>query len=711
MNKPLVTFPPHTRKVGSPGQQSDSYEGEARCSATGLRSRRARARPLTAIFFFLVCGRAVLFAQSRDVSWHHAQSPFRAIFSVQSKPTLPAAGAAVTVPVSGLGAPDGRDFRAFDQRGLQLDVNALGRGVANSAIAQVRLREKTKRIYVYFGSGGGARQNPDAFIPALTVDIRSIPKGDVGSWEEVKSLLENSRRLGRLFTEKISLSHNPVDATDRIAMVFDGYLNIPKTGSYTYFLVSDDAGYLFVEDQLLIRRDGRHWARDAQRGENRESIKLETGPRRIRCVVADAGGGQMAVVGQWITGRNKYALRAKDFVQAARTEFETVEPRYRDAPCPAFAFKHRSYMGLGENTFTETQFRTLNGDSARWAFEDGVVLEGTECIRLFAGLENRRVNVSRGRATARGRVTFPETTPTRLRIRNRGHFQRYQKLILEQDLTRLPLESLLSYRKLLTYRDYNPGAIPVCEAIAAHQAAAQTERHSALLDAARAASTVRPEKASDLYERILKQRTEKAMRTIAAREYAELLLFGKPDMKRADQVIRGLARHLSPEHVSVQLLLADLHLQRGDIEAARKRLQSLMASRDVVENQRRAAVRANALRERCQDLLERDFLIRAREKLWEWQKLAPHDRLDGTFALSRARLWQKMNWLQGALSELSAVVELNPLLPTLPDVEYDQAVLYREAGKQKEAETLFKKIADEYPNHPVSKRAAAMLEK
>lgn len=61
------------------------------------------------------------------------------------------------------------------------------------------------------------------------------------------------------------------------AFLFDGYLSVPKTGVYTFFLRSDDGSRLLIGGRVLIDNDGLHSAEEEKEG----SIALEAGLHAI----------------------------------------------------------------------------------------------------------------------------------------------------------------------------------------------------------------------------------------------------------------------------------------------------------------------------------------------------------------------------------------------------------------------------------------------
>ena len=673
-------------------------------------SARAKFFAVTLAPAGLLLGTVSLDAGQR-ASWHHGKSPYRAELEVISKPNHARAGAAVSVPLCGLGRPGGLDFLAYDERGTQLPVMPLGKSANNEAIALVGARPVGSKIYVYFGSRIKAPVHKTAFLPSLTVDIRTLPEGPGENWQQVELLLGKSQRLGRVFVDNISLAYNPVDATDAVIMIFQGYLNPRQTGDLTLMLVSDDAGYLFVDDKLLVARDGRHWPGDALRGEYRQTVALAADPARIRVVIVDFGGAAMALVARWIDGKNKYPLPPDAFVQPAKTRLVTVEARYADAPAPAFWQKQLSYMSFNGAQYTEVELGTYNGRSAIWGFGDGGRNEGAKVTKLLVGLESQPVEVKQRGARAAGLVSLPEQPPRQRAMGNARDFEHYTSLMLNQNLADLRVSTLRGCISFLKYRELNADVAPFCEAILGKKHLKTETACDALLDLARAAAAGSPEKADKAYVELLKASQGQAGWDEVAREYAEFAIFRLRDLDTADKALKRIERRLSGKKRTLAALQLDLALQRGEEaeQEARAHLDRLLGGRELGKNQRYAAVQANALRQRFADLLRSGFLLDAREKLWEWADLAPEDRLSGNLSLARAKLWQAFGWPDGALAELDGAILLNPLLPNLPDVELERAVILQKAGEDRKANELLLKIVKEYPNHPAAATAKGMV--
>jgi tetratricopeptide (TPR) repeat protein len=660
---------------------------------------------LSAAMALVGCARALA---AERASWHHSGSPYRAVFRVTSEPTQRDAGYALTIPISGLGSEEGMDLYAFDQAGNPLRLMPLGKGADNTVLALVKGSAPCTEICAYFGSKMRAPVVTKGFLQNLTLDVRTLPEGSANTWNEVKVLLGKSERLGALFVDRIEQSFNPVDSSDACILVFDGHLQQPSQASVTFMLVTDDAGYLFIDDQLLISRDGRHYAGDAVRGEFRKEVALAPGPHTVRLVVVDFGGDLMALLARWQDAKNKGPLPPEAFVQSGRTRCQTVEAHYRDAPMPAFRYKIQSYMSYNGAQFTEVLFEAVNGRESTWRFEDGARFRGATCTRVLPGLASRGVACTQRDVTAKGLVQISEALPRALSVEKGEDFRHYSGLILQQNLEDMEAATLRGYLTLLSYIPLNEDAIPVCEALIANPKASGIYRRAALIELGRAGGRRFPDKARKAYAELLKAKPDKTWEA-DAREAAQFALFCVRDFDWAATIVQQLAKQADKNDKSPAELRLDLALQTGQTATAKERLEDLLGGREFGQKQRYAAVQGNALRQRFYDLLYGGFVIEAWEVLNEWSGVAPADRLNGSLSLARARLWRRLGWLDGALGELDGAILLDPLLSNLPEVELERGKILVESGDQQRANEVFGRVSKEYPNHPVANEAKVLV--
>jgi hypothetical protein len=80
---------------------------------------------------------------------------------------------------------------------------------------------------------------------------------------------------------------NVADAGDWFALWFDGYIEVPREGMYTFSTVSDDGSVLYIGDEMVVDNDGPHGMIEAS-----GRINLKAGKHRIRVGFFEARGGQ-----------------------------------------------------------------------------------------------------------------------------------------------------------------------------------------------------------------------------------------------------------------------------------------------------------------------------------------------------------------------------------------------------------------------------------
>ncbi len=76
------------------------------------------------------------------------------------------------------------------------------------------------------------------------------------------------------------------NSEENFGVQYNGYINIPKNGVYTFFTNSDDGSSLYVDDQMIVSNDGQH-APEERSG----TIELTAGFHKIRVWFFQGGGG------------------------------------------------------------------------------------------------------------------------------------------------------------------------------------------------------------------------------------------------------------------------------------------------------------------------------------------------------------------------------------------------------------------------------------
>lgn len=83
-----------------------------------------------------------------------------------------------------------------------------------------------------------------------------------------------------------NFSLDPREQEDHFAFIYEGFINIEKAGSYTFYLKSDDGSRLYINDQMVVNHDGDHGC-----NEKSNTITLAAGTYPIKVDYYEAAGG------------------------------------------------------------------------------------------------------------------------------------------------------------------------------------------------------------------------------------------------------------------------------------------------------------------------------------------------------------------------------------------------------------------------------------
>ncbi|OYX66929.1 MAG: phosphodiesterase [Sphingomonadales bacterium 32-64-17] len=96
-------------------------------------------------------------------------------------------------------------------------------------------------------------------------------------------------------THEVSLAGLDLPRDQSVAVTFDGFIDIPTTGKYDFYLASDDGSKLYIDGRTVVDNDGDHGVVMAA-----GSAEMEAGRHAFRAEWFNGGGG--AWVGAWFQG-------------------------------------------------------------------------------------------------------------------------------------------------------------------------------------------------------------------------------------------------------------------------------------------------------------------------------------------------------------------------------------------------------------------------
>lgn len=92
---------------------------------------------------------------------------------------------------------------------------------------------------------------------------------------------------------------------EKYGFVFEGFIQINKTGMYDFYTISDDGSMLYIDDQLIVNNDGNHGME-----ERPGKAFLAKGMHKIKVAYYDAGGDNGLNVNYNLQGQNKVKIPA-----------------------------------------------------------------------------------------------------------------------------------------------------------------------------------------------------------------------------------------------------------------------------------------------------------------------------------------------------------------------------------------------------------------
>lgn len=112
--------------------------------------------------------------------------------------------------------------------------------------------------------------------------------------------------------------------TDRFAVCWDGFIRVPKDGTYKFYLTSDDGSKLWVHDKLVIDNAGKH-AMDEDSG----SVDLKAGYHPIRVVYFENDEVEGCRLAWQYEGQNKQVVPGSAFFHGDKMKKDSKEKEVR----------------------------------------------------------------------------------------------------------------------------------------------------------------------------------------------------------------------------------------------------------------------------------------------------------------------------------------------------------------------------------------------
>jgi cytochrome c553 len=130
-------------------------------------------------------------------------------------------------------------------------------------------------------------------VAAYIRTLDTFKRGDIGNltykvyqgdWSKLPDFSKlKAVKAGTLAAGLIDIKVS--EMTEKFAMVFEGDLNVPKDGNYTFSLASDDGSNMYINGKKVIDHDGIHPAKAKTK-----TVKLSAGTAKLKVTYFEKGG-------------------------------------------------------------------------------------------------------------------------------------------------------------------------------------------------------------------------------------------------------------------------------------------------------------------------------------------------------------------------------------------------------------------------------------
>ena len=647
-----------------------------------------------------------------SVRWHIADAPYRAVVKLDAPPSNTAAGIAITVPEFGATSEKLADMVLTDAQGEIQPLASVWRGVGQDALLLAQAMQTNQEYYLYFGGDrfrAGRTWTPQT---SLLMETRRLPvAGPIDTWPKMEAAWQSATIVdGAGWVPEIWQGMNLFGENSRFLTHYTGYLHTDNwLKQILLFTISSDASFVVVNGNYEFGWPGEHAASVTANNFHSQTINC-TGPlTRIDYYHAKTSGQRLCMELGWKQTGKLMPIPATAWVHPGTTKLLRIE-QVAGWPVPAPVLHVRSYIGYANQWLYELTVGLLGelpaGWTVQWTFSDGTTSTQRELTHVVIGGNSQSVAVKlrRGRDELTGlrSINFVENLPA-ASVQNPADLHRYLEAMTPPNPAELAEPILRGYLQFFQAMEEEPLMNRLAEAwlkknpvltdplwlpvqLSRLHKLAQGDPARALAELRGLAPAARTKYAAvlDLFE-------------------LDLLVFNLNDASAVTRAAEISQRDPKSETARLaQVRAGDYFRLQGQYAEAITRYQQ--AQRSVVEDSegRKLPAQDRAFSMTLEDLLRRNEVAAAEQKLTEWEARHPLAKLDSDFLIWRGRVLLARSRPREALAEIESFEKLLPESPYQINADYYRAQALFALGRQAEARAIWAEIAKKYPQHPLA---------
>ena len=650
------------------------------------------------------------------VRWHMADAPYRAVIRLETPPSVAVAGIAITIPEFGATLDKLVDVILLDAQGEIQPLVPLARNGGRDMLLVAQELKKDQEYYIYFGNNRHRLGKAWLPQPSLWMETRRLPApGVVDTWAKMEAAWQSAQSVdGAGWVAEIRQGQNPFGDGSRFLTHYTGFLKTEPQPPLTLYTISSDASFVVVNGTYEFGWPGEHPAHATAASVHSKTITCTSPLTRIDYYHAKTTDHRPAMELGWKRDDKFMAVPSSAWVHPGTAKLVRIE-QVQGWPVPLPIVRVKSYIGYADQWLYELTVSLRDpvpsGWTVQWKFTDGTTSSRRELTHVVVGGNSQSVELKlqRGHDELAGlrSVNFVEPLPA-ASVANPVDLQRYLTAILNENLAEVPGPVLHGYLQFFQAVEQEPRMGRLAEAwLKTNPDLGDALWLPAQLSRIRDLAQTAPAQALAELRGLPPPARSKYMAALDLLEL-DLLVFHLNDATAVTRAAEISQRDPKSEIARLALVRAGdyFRLQGRPAEAIARYQQ---AQRSVVEDSagRKLPAQDRAFAMTVEDLLNRNELAAAEQKLTEWETRHPLAKLDSDFLIWRGRVLLARDRWREALAEIESFEKLLPESPYQIDADYYRARALFALGRQAEARPIWAGIAKQYPQHPL---AASSLE-
>jgi len=630
---------------------------------------------------------------------------------------------AVDFLTTGFAQPDGSDICVFASKdGRPADFKIMMMGPGDRARIAIRMITGETQYRIAYGGPPAQRSRWEPDV-GLVLETRKFSGGDPASLAAMHKLIEASGpSFGCDLVPNVFLGFNPFGPSQNYVSIYNGWLNIPKAGTYRFATTSDDASFLLVDGKFASSKLGWSGAPGDARFAG-PAVQLSEGIHHFEYLHVQGGGGTACVAAWQPPGGTFHVIPPAAFPGVFTAKQVGLE--VAGSPVPLDLACSTSGEVLYENLHLfKMRFRDVTaGDLSKpfaplWSFGDGTSStdRDPEHVYFLPGEYTVTFTLSRGSSavTLRQRIIVGAESDL-LRQTVADTAEDYYQIVKKYDFAAMKsahLEAALAFLFALG-RDQE-----IMKASAAmlgrDDEIARRNRYACAVALGERLRDLqgKPDEALAVFRAAIQRESDDANKARLIRRCGDTLLYSlrKPDDALAEyrRVLDTYGKLQDNIVRLAQIRIGDAYKAKADHARA---LDAYRAAERMIDYDRTHAVssvRRGSFAQSIEDFLARKEFAEAQNLLdtWGWEN--PADRLDGAWSLTAAKVALARGDKAGAVREATQCADANPLGPLADQLLLLAGTTSLAQNRGADALLLARRIQKDYPESALQMDAALL---